>query len=195
MKQIQKTKAEAEKAKADENKQLNNLLNCEDIETTKDLRDKMVKYIQMQHIHLNVPANVNTLENILRTNVNNMDNVDLMIQRTVIPDKKLKGNSKAWGAGGENCILLQNRLDNKKQLEGLIEAFVDMKLSSKNYSKIEKQMYRESLTFMLCKTAGLDVRTYCNSELFERYVKSGSNVSSYLSKTFKLFNSLLVYFK
>jgi hypothetical protein len=94
---------------------------------------------------------------------------------------------------GEKIVLITTCQSITK--EGLIEAFVDMKLKTKNYSKIEKQMYRESLTFMLCKAAGLDVRTYCNSALFERFVKSGSNVSSYLSKTFKLFNNLLVYFQ
>ena len=191
----QKTKAEYDKVKAQENKQLNAILDCSDVMTTKDLRDKMAKYIQMSRISLGYPANVNNLENVLKTNVNNIDNQDLIIERTVIPDKKLKGNSKSWSKAGDNCILLQNRADNRKQLEGLIEGFVDMKLSTKNYSKIEKQMYRESLTFMLCKVVGLDVRTYCNSDLFERYVKSGNNVSSYLSKSFKLLNNLLVYFK
>ena len=70
------------------------------------------------------------------------------------------------------------------------------KLNNKNYSKVQKEMFRESLTFMCCKMMGMDVRTYCNSDLFERFIKSGaSNISTYLNKSIKLFNALLVYFR
>jgi hypothetical protein len=49
---------------------------------------------------------------------------------------------------------------------------------------------------MCCKSFGLDVRTYCNNDVFERLVSlSPEQVSSFLSKSFKLYTSLIKYFK
>ena len=192
----QNTKSEYEAYKAKEAKAFALLTESKDIESTKDLRDRMIKYIQMNRISLGYPANVSAVEHVLKENIQNIDGADFAVLHTVIPEKSLKGNSKVWGKAGANQLMLQNRADNRKQLEGLIEGFVDMKLSEKNYNSIQKQMFRESLTFMLCKTVGLDVRTYCYSDLFDRFIKSGgNNVSTYLNKTFKLYNNLIVYFK
>ena len=153
-----------------------------------------VKEKSQLKISLGYPANFATVEQIVKGNVSTKDNVELVVERTVIADKNLQGNSKVWNKKG-NVIQVQNRADNRKQLEGFIEAFVDMKLSSKNYSKVQKQMFRESLTFMICKVIGMDVRTYCNSSLFDRIVSSGSgNMTNYLKQTFKLFNGLIPYF-
>lgn len=189
-----KAKVAYKEMKLKEQKELESLLDCKDIESTKDLRDKMVKYIQMNRVSLGYPANFATVEQVVKGNVSAKDGAELIVERTVIADKNLQGNSKVWNKQG-NRIQIQNRADNRKQLEGFIEAFVDMKLTSKNYSKVQKQMFRESLTFMICKVIGMDVRTYCNSSLFDRIVSSGSgNMSNYLRQTFKLFNGLISYF-
>lgn len=193
---MQNVKSEYDAYKDKEAKAFALLTDSQDIKTTKDLRDRFVKYIQMSRISLGYPATASSVENVLKSNVQTLDSVDLNVAHTVIPEKALKGNSKVWSKAGAYQLLLQNRADNRKQLEGLIEGFVDIKLSEKNYNTIQKQMFRESLTFMLCKTVGLDVRTYCYSDLFDRFVKSGGeNISTYLNKTFKLYNNLIVYFK
>lgn len=193
--QAKNLKAEYDAYKAKEAQALATLTDSKEIQSTKDLRDRFVKYIQMNKVSLGYPANISAVENVLKSNVQNIDGSDFIIEHTVIPEKDLKGNSKVWNKSNGN-LFLQNRADNRKQLEGLIEGFVDIKLSEKNYSTIQKQMFRESLTFMICKTVGLDVRTYCNSDLFDRFVKSGGdNVSTYLNKTFKLYNNLIIYFK
>ena len=194
LREVEKTKAAYKEAKMKEQKEIEALFNCSDVTSTKELRDKMMKYIQLNKISLGYPANFATVEQIVKGNVSTKDNAELVVERTVIADKNLQGNSKVWNKKG-NVIQVQNRADNRKQLEGFIEAFVDMKLSSKNYSKVQKQMFRESLTFMICKVIGMDVRTYCNSSLFDRIVSSGSgNMTNYLKQTFKLFNGLIPYF-
>lgn len=192
--EAEKTKAAYKESKIKEQRELESLFDCKDITSTKELREKMLKYIQINRISLGYPANLAMVEQAVKGNVQGRDNEDLIVERTVIADKNLQGNSKVWYKQG-NVIKLQNRADNRKQLEGFVEAFVDMKLSSKNYSKVQKQMFRESLTFMICKVMGMDVRTYCNSSLFDRIVSSGSsNMTSYLKQTFKLFNGLILYF-
>ena len=175
---------------------LSSLMDCSSVKTSKDLREKMISYIQMNKITLGYPCSINAVETVLKNNVFNIDGVELQVSKAIIPEKELKGNSRAWTTTSNNQIVLQNRVDNRKQVEALIEGFVYLKLNNKNYSKVQKEMFRESLTFMCCKMMGMDVRTYCNSDLFERFIKSGaSNISTYLNKSIKLFNALLVYFR
>ena len=194
MKEYQKTLKGYNEFKETEMKKLSEVLDGSEIKTTKDLRDKMVKYIQMDKN--NLPRyDIHTIEMILKENLRKYDNLDLRIERVIIPEKALMGNSRAW-TYKDNCLYIQSRVENRKQIEALVEFFVISKLQSRNYTKVQKQMFKESLIFMYCKTFGLDVRTYCNDELFERFVKSGSkNISDYLNKSFKLYNSLAIYFK
>lgn len=188
---VNKTSLEYEKSK-----ELSDCLDCSNIKTSKDIRDRLYKYVQLQNVNLGYGADVNTLSDILKSNVMKIDGEELNISSSVIVTKDLMGNSKVWSKQGNNCLFIQNRADARKQLEGLIEGFVDFKLSSKNYSKVQKQMFRESLTFMLCRKLGLDVRTYCNSQLFERFIKSGEkNIKNYILKSMKLYDSILIYFK
>ena len=192
---IENVKKEYNKHILRQKEEFNSIINCEGLRDTKELRDKMLKYIAFKQYHLNYPSNFDNVRSVLQNNVFEKDGIQFIVEQAIIPEKSLKGKSKAWTSILNSHIKIQRRAEDKKQLEALIESFVEMKLLSKNYSKTQKQMYSEALTFMLCKVCDLDVRTYCNSQIFEKFVHSGdANISGYLNRSFKLFDSLLVYF-
>ena len=59
----------------------------------------------------------------------------------------------------------------------------------------EEKMYIESVTYMICKNFGLDVRTYCQDSKFSSLLRSGKyNLSSFVVMTLKLYEKYASYF-
>lgn len=191
-KKMEETKKEMEASKNTKNVKINNLYSdVENIKTTKDLRNVLLKYIKSKGIIFNYPANFRDLSSILSEKSEGF----LNIEEDIISDNKLSGNSKTWYLNSSNKLIIQRRADRIKKVEGLIEGFAFIYLKNKKYSKVQKQMLVETLTFMTCKAFNLDVRTYCMNKNFENLVAtSAESKKNYLKLTFTLFNDFIKYF-
>lgn len=193
-KMLEDAKRTKEEYKATKEKENNNvLLDVSNIETTKDLREKLNKYIENKNYRLKNSVNFLALHGTLQNNLQK-DNIRFKVELTTISDDKLQGKAKNWNLD-KDVLKVLRRSGNRKQMEGLIEGFVTYYMKEKKYSKAQKQMLIESVVYMLCKCVNLDVRTYCMGNSFESMIKSGNKViSNYLKTSYNLFEKVRLLF-
>lgn len=109
------------------------------------------------------------------------------------------GNSKAYQdtdiqAVGRAIVL--NKSDKQeKQLEGLIEAIVHRYTTIKYGVSIQSLMISEGVTYMICKSIGLDVRTYCLSDKFEMLATNDKQSKNFINISNKIFTEIIRLFK
>lgn len=104
-----------------------------------------------------------------------------------LKEKKLPlmGNSKAFydtTLPMGRVIMVETNAKPEKQLEALLEAITTKAILDRyKVDKNEIRMIIEAVTFMLCKNAGLDVRTYCLSRDFEELSKDSRQVKFFIN--------------
>lgn len=95
------------------------------------------------------------------------------------------GNSKAYKDMDiqkvGRAILLNKSEKQSKQLEGLIEAISYRYITLKYGVSTQSSMIAEGITYMICKSIGLDVRTYCLSDKFEILAENQVQSKSYIN--------------
>ena len=172
-----------------------NKFSYSDIKTTKDLRDYFSKVVLKDRNRLDYLITYSNVSGVLISNVAEKDSISFVIDVSLIADRDLKGNSKAWNITKDNILQVSSKVPERKKIEGLIEGFVNLKLKQYNANKVKKQMVVEGVTYLLCKMVGLDVRTYCINNHFENLINSGeTNVESYIKSVLKVFKNLYGYF-
>lgn len=189
------TKKEYDEYKNEIEKKKESLTDCSNIETTKDLRTRLNQYVNLYGKTLDYPKNIVTVISVLRDNFENKEGVSPEIIVNTVPEKCLRGNSKSWGHNRNYGIVILRSAEERKKVEGLVEAFVDSKIKNKYGDHKYETMLKETITFMICRKMGLDVRTYCTSKDFDKLVKMTNNKkANYLSKSFKMYDELITYF-
>lgn len=78
----------------------------------------------------------------------------------------------------------------EKALEGLIEALVNNVVTTKYGISRESAMITEGVTYAMCKSIGLDVRTYCLSRSFEALAKNKQQLKTYLNICKQLYSDI-----
>lgn len=200
-KETQILKNQTEKEYKQYQKDMKNKVNKlfdEPIKSTKDLRKVLVDYLKINNIKVDYPAAVSVALCVVKENIYKLSNgLDTFnIELTTIPDTKLSGNAKNWSLENHNLLKILRRSENSKSLEGLVEGTITRVFNDKKYSKVQKQMLIETITYMICKLYKLDVRTYCQNKEFEKLVTSDKEtLKNYLKLSFKLFNETVLYFK
>ena len=196
IRQYKDTKAEMLRDKQGKvgKKTLDDIIRETNFESTKDLRDIMQKYINMKKYPTVRPLTPVNLVNVLVERTSNIDGVPFEVQFGTIPEKQIKGNAKNWCLLDDNHLVVLSRSQYNKQLEGVVEGFVNSRMKRKNYNKTQKEMLTETLVFMLCRSLNLDVRTYCMNNNFERLCASNSeNISSFMKSAFNLYDKMINY--
>ena len=75
------------------------------------------------------------LVNVLVERTSNIDGVPFEVQFGTIPEKQIKGNAKNWCLLDDNHLVVLSRSQYNKQLEGVVEGFVNSRMKRKNYNK------------------------------------------------------------
>ena len=173
------------------------LLDVSNINTSDDLRRRLVKFVNT-HVEKSLTVKLlntdfNTIENILMHNYNNQPkyNNSIYFNNASLSKEKAKGHSKAWSLNKQGIIIGRNN-DNRKAVEGIIESFVHIYIKYSGYK--EKEIYEEMLTYMLCKAFGLDVRTYCMSLKFDNLISNKVKLKNVLEKVYNEFYIIFTYF-
>lgn len=90
------------------------------------------------------------------------------------------GNSKSYTVVGAMVIIDQNK-PIEKQIEALIECLVDKMITTKYGTTSATMMLSEGVAYAAIKNLGLDVRTYCLSEEFEKLAKIKEQYTAFLN--------------
>lgn len=187
---------EKEEQNIDNSLKLKEYTNPDGITTTDALRKRLVKYVNDRKDKPKYIITSHNYINILKSKA--CGNPDYAyyngIVRGSIPDNEIKGNSKSWGVK-DNVLIIINKSDDRKAIEGAIEATITKFIEGSKYSARNKKLVSEGLTYMFAKYYNLDVRTYCQSEMFEKLVSSEKETKEYLSAVIKLFNKFIYLMK
>lgn len=167
------------------------------IYASKDLRRRLTDYVSLGTKRVNYCVTPNSVIECVTNNLLANGKDVYNIKYGTIPEGKGKGCSKSWVIDRkDNSIVIPKSGENRKQIEGIIESNVTLLLKNKTgLPAYEEKMYIESVTFMICKNFGLDVRTYCQDGRFESLIReSKSNTSSFILKSLKLYEKYAGYF-
>lgn len=110
--------------------------------------------------------------------------VDVVIDK--IPEDKVMGCSKVWRHKAPNILEVDVEVPMKKKLEGILEGFTTMFIATHAGVPLSNPMVKamaEGTTYMLCKAYGLDVRSYCKGETFEKMLQGGDKATTTYIKT------------
>ena len=167
------------------------------ISATRDLRRKLTDYVALGTKRINYCVTPNSVIDCVTNNLLSDGKEVYNIKYGIIPEGKGKGCSKSWVIDRkDNSIVIPKSGESRKQIEGIIESNVTLLLKNKTgLPAYEEKMYIESVTFMICKNLGLDVRTYCQDGRFESLIReSKSKTSSFILKSLKLYEKCAGYF-
>lgn len=96
------------------------------------------------------------------------------------PVKYLQGNSKGWVAS-KGKVIINSKETIEKKLESAIEPIVKVLIIRKYGNSRESDMISSGVTYMICKKLGLDVRSYCLTEEYERIAKNKGQLKHYFN--------------
>lgn len=157
-------------------KDINTIEKNQNITSTKELREKLVDSAFKILPGNREVNNKELIEIILRT-VRNDLNIGA-IEIGYIPANKARGNSKGW-ATSKGTLIVNGKEREEKILESIIEPIVMVLMMRKFGNSQETLMVSSGVTYMICKRLGLDVRTYCVSDEFERLVRHKNKIEVY----------------
>lgn len=143
------------------------------IKSSRDLRDYIARKVE----NMGVP-NLS-----YQQLMNKLASSGTKCMETVVPVANRMGNSKAWGVN--NGVLVINRAESdEKKVEAIIEAVTRLVMSKVGTGQ-KIDMVSEGVIFTLCKKNRIDVRTYCQSSVFDEICKSKESIKSYLEQVIK----------
>ena len=143
------------------------------IKSSRDLRDYIARKVE----NMGVP-NLS-----YQQLMNKLASSGTKCMETVVPVANRMGNSKAWGVN--KGVLVINRAESdEKKVEAIIEAVTRLVMSKVGTGQ-KIDMVSEGVIFTLCKKNRIDVRTYCQSSVFDEICKSKESIKSYLEQVIK----------
>jgi hypothetical protein len=117
--------------------------------------------------------------------VNGLVNQGVEVNLDSIPTAKKMGKSKTWYLE-DDSVVIDKKAPIEKQLEGLLECVTTHILEQlPTPNGLDKEYIRQMAVYKLCKSFGLDVRTYCQGKEFDAMIASGS-VEAYVELALQL---------
>ncbi len=163
-------------------------LDTSTINDTKDLREYLVQISNEAY-----PTEIKTPLEGLYTKIKHIVHHNLQLGKVVegsVPYEKGQGNSKAWRIDKGNLVV--NRGENiSKKVEGVLEPVIKILTIRKFKDTPESDMISSGVTYMICKKIGLDVRTYCLTEQYERLVTNKIQIQPYVDVCKKMYIEVL----
>lgn len=172
-----------------------NYLSEDNITDLKDLRTILYKYTTQEPRLQYLTGRAISVYSRLTYNINMYCKVTYPLILATVPKEKGMGNAKNWMIDEKtNIITVSSSGLERKCIEGIIESFVTIALRHHpTYVGSDGKMLIESVTYMICRKLGLDVRTYCISKDFEHLIESG-NLSLFITKSKRLYDRYIKYF-
>lgn len=96
-----------------------------------------------------------------------------------VPYNKARGNSKGWMVKN-GTLVISDKESISKQIESIIEPVTLILTSNRLGDSTEAKMIAEGTVYMICKKFGLDVRSYCNTDIYEDLILNESNTNNYI---------------
>lgn len=163
------------------------VVNADNVRDTKELREVLVQTANtLVKGAVNIPYD--NIYMALRGVARNQLNLGQVIEGDV-PYKLAQGNSKGWRT--QNGMLIIGKKETiEKKLESIIEPIVTILVMRKYKSSSESNMISSGVTYMICKKLGLDVRTYCLTEEYDRLVKNRTQIKPYINICGKVYKEI-----